>query len=238
MVLKSKSQCVLCALPQVRVDFTTKAASRSASLAQASEDGAIAGAPAAHGQELASPPTADALEALDALVAAAGYAGTHGTPAIQAALAGTGGGAAAAAAIAAAGLPGGAGLPGTLVHPGFDLPTLQPAAPPKRRRTSQMEGGGAAELLLQQQEQQLLLARRQSAANWRPSGGWPRAAPAAPAFSLAEWQPSEPHVQMYQAIQQILAGHQWTPEEQASLQRFRWAVRLSCGMWVCGPQPQ
>lgn len=66
--------------------------SRSASLGGAStmNEGAVAGAPAGLGQELASPPPIEALEAMQALVAAAGYAGTHGTPAIQAALASAG----------------------------------------------------------------------------------------------------------------------------------------------------
>jgi hypothetical protein len=203
---------------QVRVDFTTKAASRSVSLAGMS-DAAMAGAPASNGQELASPPAAEALEALDALVAAAGYAGTHGTPAIQAALAGAAG-AAAAAAIAAAGLPTAAGLHAVdiLMQQGIDLRPGQPSPLIKRRRTGEAEPSSAAELL---QEQRVLLAQRAS------GGGQLQGMAQAP-FSLAGWQPSAPHVVMFRAINQILNGHEWSPAEQSDLLRFRWAPASIC----------
>ena len=209
---------------QVRVDFTTKTASRSVSLAGMS-DAAMAGAPASHGQELASPPAAEALEALDALVAAAGYAGTHGTPAIQAALAGAAG-AAAAAAIAAAGLHTAAGLHAVdmLMQQGIDLSLGHPPPLIKRRRTGEAEPGSAAELLQERQEQQVLLARRASGGG----GGMLQGMPQAP-FSLAGWQPSAPHVVMFRAINQILAGHEWSPAELSDLLRFRWVLLPSVG---------
>jgi hypothetical protein len=201
-------------------------------MAQGTEEAAMAGAPAHHGRELASPPAAEALEALEALVAAAGYAGTHGTPAIQAALAGSSGPGAAAAMAAAGAFP----AP-NLPSAGFGLHMMQAALPPKRRRTTQADGDDTAELLLQ--EQQLLMARRQHAsipAVWRVGGGWQREAAAAPASSmLRDWQPSEVHVQMFQAInQQVLARHQWSAEEQATLQAFRakYAWLDGCGREV------
>jgi len=132
----------LSTLLQVRVDFTTKAASRSASLAGAA-DAAVAGAPATHGHELASPPPADALEAMEALAAAAGYAGMHGTPAIQAALAGSD----AVAAAIAAGLP----------SPGGAAAAVQAS---KRQRTGQPDVGMSAAEFLLQQEQAVLASRR------------------------------------------------------------------------------
>ncbi|PRW59423.1 BREAST CANCER SUSCEPTIBILITY 1-like protein isoform B [Chlorella sorokiniana] len=204
---------------KIKVDYTTKATSRSLSVGGGAR-GAVAGAPEGAGQELASPPPADALEALDALVAAAGYAGAHGTPAIQAALAGAAG-AAAAAAIAAAGLPAGGGLQGVeaLLQQGLDTAGLAALPQSKRRRTD------AAELQLL--EQQALAARRNSgAAGWAAGafqlrqGASPRASGDA-AASLAGWQPSHPHVLMLRAINQVLEGHQWSVEEQADCLRFR-----------------
>ncbi|KAL4425853.1 hypothetical protein ABPG75_009869 [Micractinium tetrahymenae] len=194
---------------RVRVDFTSKAASRSASLAHM-EMAAVAGAPAEHGLELASPPPADALEALDALVAAAGYAGTHGTPAIQAALAGLGGpGAAAAAAAAAAPLP-----------------------QPKRQRVGDAtDGGTAAELLLAQQEQAVLTARAAAGGGLLLPG---LVAAAAPSGSLADWKPSSLHALMFSSISDILAAHEWSPQEQSELLRFRakYAWLDACGREV------
>ena len=158
---------------------------------------AVAGAPANHGQELASPPPPDALEAMAALAAAAGFAGTHGTPAIQAALAAGGGvaTAATAAAIASGGLP-----------------SL------KRRRMGEPD---ATELMLAQQEQQVLLAR-QAAGGGGLGLGWPGmgAAAAGPA-SLADWQPSSAHTLMLREIGQVLEGHQWSADEAADCLRFR-----------------
>ncbi len=182
--------------PQVRVEFTSKAASRSASLANM-EMVAAAGAPAEHGLELASPPPTEALEALDALVAAAGYAGTHGTPAIQAALAGLGGpGAGAAAAAAAAMLP----------------------QPKRQRAAGAAEGGAAAELLLVQQEQALLLSRTTA------GGGAPPTEAPPGGGSLADWKPNSLHALMFGAINDILAGHEWSTQEQSELLRFRWVL--------------
>lgn len=210
---------------QIKVDYTTKATSRSLSVGGGAL-GAVAGAPEGAGQELASPPPADALEALDALVAAAGYAGAHGTPAIQAALAGAAG-AAAAAAIAAAGLPAGGGLSGVeaLLQQGLDTAGLAALPQFKRRRTN------AAELQLL--EQQALAARRSGGAAGWAAGGFQlqqgEAAVDAPA-SLASWQPSHPHVLMLRAINQVLEGHQWSAEEQTDCLRFRWAVSASWGI--------
>lgn len=209
------------------MDYTTKATSRSLSVGGGAL-GAVAGAPEGAGQELASPPPADALEALDALVAAAGYAGAHGTPAIQAALAGAAG-AAAAAAIAAAGLPAGGGLPGVeaLLQQGLDTAGLAALPQSKRRRTN------AAELQLL--EQQALAARRNSGAGWA-AGGFQLRHGASPqlagdaAASLAGWQPSHPHVLMLRAINQVLEGHQWSPEEQADCLRFRWAAAVGAAL--------
>ena len=209
---------------QIKADYTTKATSRSLSVGGGAL-GAVAGAPEGAGQELASPPPADALEALDALVAAAGYAGAHGTPAIQAALAGAAG-AAAAAAIAAAGLPAGGGLSGVeaLLQQGLDTAGLAALPQFKRRRTN------AAELQLL--EQQALAARRSSGAAGWAAGGFQlqqgEAAVDAPA-SLASWQPSHPHVLMLRAINQVLEGHPWSAEEQTDCLRFRWAVSESIG---------
>ncbi len=210
------------------MDYSTKATSCSLSVGGGAL-AAVAGAPDHAGQELASPPPADALEALDALVAAAGYAGAHGTPAIQAALAGAAG-AAAAAAIAAAGLPAGGGLPGVeaLLQQGLDTAGLAALPQSKRRRTD------AAELQLL--EQQALAARRSSgAAGWVAGGFQLRQGPSPPAAgeaaaSLASWQPSHPHVLMRRAINSVLEGHQWTAEEQADCLRFRWAAAGAAGM--------
>jgi hypothetical protein len=233
-------------LTQLRTELAMRPTSRTASFLNTSGDLAlaVAGAPAFHGQELASPPAPEALEALDALVAAAGYAGTHGTPAIQAALAG-----ATAAGLAADGL-------GRQLS--FGLGSCLPPALPKRRRTMPIEGSSAAELLIMQQERQLILSRRCTADIGHPSAGQPLASSAVGAGSFLDgWQPSDPHVLMYQAISQvhaapvatepgafaadcfypasvaynndleapnhvqILAAHSWSAEEQASLQRFR-----------------
>lgn len=212
----------------------------------------MAGAPASHGLELASPPPAMALEALHALVAAAGYAGTHGTPAIQAALAGGSGAAAAVAAMAAGGCLPSFMVPGSVL-PDIDLHAMHPAVP-KRRRTGQADATGP-ELLLQHEEQ-LLMARRQSgtAADWWAGSNLQQALPSPPI--APDWQTSQPYVQMYQRIDQVgmgggcmsvnwllvsstvmnasslphpvvlqvLASHEWTPDEQAKLQRFRYTV--------------
>lgn len=198
--------------PQVQVNFGFggRAASRSTSLggSEAAATAAVAGAPAAHGQELASPPPADALEAMEALVAAAGFAGTHGTPAIQAALAGAAG-AATAAAIAASGIPRADGLPQY-----------------KRRRVGQDETGD----FMEQQEQQVLMARR---ADGALGLGWPAPA-AAPSASLADWQPTAVHTLMLRAINQVLEGHEWSAAEQADCLRFRWARWRRCERSGCG----
>lgn len=191
--------CPPLSCPQVRVDFTTKALHRStASLAVlgGGGDGSVlvapGGMPAGLTIDLASPPTAEALEALDALVAAAGYAGTHGTPAIHAALAAAGGGGGGAAAAAAA------------------LTAALPA--PKRQRTGD-DAADAAAALLADTEAAVLAARRAGAGVAGPSYAAP--------FSLADWQPSAPHVQMFTAITGILAGHHWSEAEQAEVLRFR-----------------
>ena len=82
-----------------------------------------------------------------------------------------------------------------------------------RRGHQRQTEWAAAELAQERQEQQVLLARRTSGGDSVLQG-----MPQAP-FSLAGWQPSAPHVVMFRAINQILAGHEWSPAEQADLLR-------------------
>jgi hypothetical protein len=221
-----QSSATVCSV-QMRMDFTTRAMSRSVSLAH-DETGA-----GHHGQELASPPTTEALEALDALVAAAGYAGKHGTPAIQAALAAGAAEDGPARAVCAE-------LPATMpsfLQQGLGLQPWQAHVQPKRRCTGQGGAGGEAEQLMLKQEWQLLQARQAQGAAvgpWQPSFDTQQETAGASAFSLAAWQPADRHVLMFQAIDSMLAEHQWDAEQLPALARFRarYAWLDACGREV------